>query len=706
MGLIHTDTPVSDLKINKFASVADFEAAQAQSLIGADEISFIDEAMQVDWSQSDDTEPDYIKNKPDLKPVATSGSYNDLTNKPTIPSAPGTLNTTATTAQSTSSSEALSGNVTLHKIAKTGSYSDLIGKPTIPAAQVNTDWNSNSGVSQILNRPDIEASTILRIYRSLTGTAGTSTSPYRSSKWDITDTSITSYTDGMVVSAIVPVAGLSTYGTVFQINNLGYKPVVYNINTVISTRYSVGSVVWMTYNSTQTANWYDDSSTATTETGCWQIMDYGTSDTNSIGYILRTNSSTRPTTDKFYRYRLLFSSPDNTQWIPSNTSTSTNSTALRDVTQRPINPFGRIVYYATTTAINAGADVPVAQQHDQNVLILGYSFNRTGAALVLTYPAPVYIKCQVQADGSAIIDSTTPYVQALPSTNDGKIYIYLGQAYDETHVEMTYAHPIYYHDGTRIRQYSGDATGGGGGGDTVTGKTVTLGTTGAAVMQVNGVDAGSVSLPSGSTSGAGIVQLTDSTSSTSTTTAATPNSVKSAYDLAAGAIPKSTGTTGGDIIYFTGASTPTRLAKGTAGQVLTMNSGATAPEWQTPSSGGLTNYNFTHTTNTTVTSPFTFTCSANQRNSQMITTGANLTLNITCNNGADNYLWIKNSSSSVDIDIAIGTVTYNGTTLSASSIYLPSDGISVPKSGLCEIGIITNADGCIITTRSDLAPSA
>lgn len=251
-----------------------------------------------------------------------------------------------------------------------------------------------------------------------------------------------------------------------------------------------------------------------------------------------------------------------------------------------------------------------------------------------------------------------------------------------------------------------DSHGGGGGGDTVTGKTVTLGTTGVAVMQVNGVDAGSVSLPSGSTSGAGIVQLTDSTSSTSTTTAATPSSVRSAYDLAAGAIPKSTGTTGGDIIYFTGASTPTRLAKGTAGQVLTMNSGATAPEWQTPSSGGLSNYNFTHASNTIVSSPFTFTCAANQRNSQMITTGANLTLNITCNNGSDNYLWIRNSSSANDIDVAIGTVTYNGSSLSASTIYLPSDGISVPKSGLCEIGVIMNSDGCFITTRSDLVPSA
>ena len=41
-----------------------------------------------------------------------------------------------------------------------------------------------------------------------------------------------------------------------------------------------------------------------------------------------------------------------------------------------------------------------------------------------------------------------------------------------------------------------------------------------------------VSLPTASTSGAGIVQLIDSISSTSTTTAATANSVKMAYDAA------------------------------------------------------------------------------------------------------------------------------------------------------------------------------
>ena len=85
----------------------------------------------------------------------------------------------------------------------------------------------------------------------------------------------------------------------------------------------------------------------------------------------------------------------------------------------------------------------------------------------------------------------------------------------------------------------------------------------------------------------GAVQLSDSTSTTSSVLAATPTAVKSAYDLATAAIAKSTVTTAGDIIYRN-ATVPTRLGIGTAGQVLQVNSGATAPEWAAPTTGGMT----------------------------------------------------------------------------------------------------------------------
>lgn len=43
----------------------------------------------------------------------------------------------------------------LATVATSGSYNDLSNTPTIPAAQVNSDWNAISGVAQILNKPSL-----------------------------------------------------------------------------------------------------------------------------------------------------------------------------------------------------------------------------------------------------------------------------------------------------------------------------------------------------------------------------------------------------------------------------------------------------------------------------------------------------------------------------------------------------------------------
>lgn len=115
--------------------------------------------QQADWAVTDTTSPQYILNKPELARVATTGSYNDLTNKPAIPAA-----------QVPSDWDAVSGvsrilnkpdlsvyarSSDLATVATSGSYDDLSDKPSIPAPQVNADWNSNSGVTKILNKPDL-----------------------------------------------------------------------------------------------------------------------------------------------------------------------------------------------------------------------------------------------------------------------------------------------------------------------------------------------------------------------------------------------------------------------------------------------------------------------------------------------------------------------------------------------------------------------
>lgn len=64
-----------------------------------------------------------------------TSDYNDLSNKPSI------------------NSVTLSGNKTTSDLNI--SYNDLDDKPTIPAAQVNSDWNADSGIAEILNKPTI-----------------------------------------------------------------------------------------------------------------------------------------------------------------------------------------------------------------------------------------------------------------------------------------------------------------------------------------------------------------------------------------------------------------------------------------------------------------------------------------------------------------------------------------------------------------------
>ena len=40
--------------------------------------------VQSDWAETDDQSMSYIKNKPELSSVATSGNYDDLLNKPNM----------------------------------------------------------------------------------------------------------------------------------------------------------------------------------------------------------------------------------------------------------------------------------------------------------------------------------------------------------------------------------------------------------------------------------------------------------------------------------------------------------------------------------------------------------------------------------------------------------------------------------------------
>lgn len=241
----------------------------------------------------------------------------------------------------------------------------------------------------------------------------------------------------------------SAAGFTVNVNNLGAKKCYNNLTnaTQDTTIFNIAYSMLFIY----------DSSLDGGNGGWWIYRGYD-GNTNTIGYQVRTNSGNKVAADTGYRYRLWFTSADGSKWVPANTSTSTNATSNRSLNTRAIDPFGPIVYRSTNGTCNADAGLGATGIWQQYTLSIGYSYMASGFSL--SFPDSVYLRCTPQADGSAVMQDI---VQALPSSKDGKIYIHLGTAYSATNMELQTEHPVYWHDGTGIRIWTGAEPSSGGG---------------------------------------------------------------------------------------------------------------------------------------------------------------------------------------------------------------------------------------------------
>ena len=166
--------------------------------------------IQSDWTQASNVALDFIKNKPTL----FSGSYADLTNKPTIPSLTGYATETYVTTR---------GYLTS---VGTISYTDLTNKPTIPAAQVQSDWNAISGLGVVLNKPALFDGA----YSSLSG------------KPTLFSGSYTDLTDKPAIPAAYSATSINALSDVDTATNVptAGQPLVWN---AVSSSWVPGSIV-------------------------------------------------------------------------------------------------------------------------------------------------------------------------------------------------------------------------------------------------------------------------------------------------------------------------------------------------------------------------------------------------------------------------------------------------------------------------------
>ena len=235
----------------------------------------------------------------------------------------------------------------------------------------------------------------------------------------------------------------SASGWTLNVNGLGAKPVYSSMSdaTRETTIFNINYTILFVYDSNRI------------DGGCWIFYRGYYSDANSVGYQLRTNSSKFKALDKGYRYRIWLECNDG-EFMPVNTSTSTNATANRSqyMNNREFMIDGRILYNATNGTTDANAFLSATTMWQQYAFTLGYSFNNAGSALNLTIDSPLYMVAEPTSNGKARLH-TPYYTQTLPSQEDGLIYIYLGQMYSATNIELAYEHRVYEYKNNGIREY-------------------------------------------------------------------------------------------------------------------------------------------------------------------------------------------------------------------------------------------------------------
>ena len=249
---------------------------------------------------------------------------------------------------------------------------------------------------------------------------------------------ITVLEEGLVIH--VKFHAATAEGATLNVNNLGAKAIYYRTATAITTHIAANNYVTLVYDATN-SHWV-------------MQFAYDSAGSNTIGYQLRTNSTVwaNKTGYTMNRRTLLFEVDGGLSGTATTIATGTTKTTVNF----KYIPGGVIKYYSTSGSIAVDANFGATGLWDQYAIDLRYTFN-TGSTLVSN--EPVYMRCVINTDGTLTPDYTGspkhPIAQVLPTTDDGKAYVYLGKAYSTSSMELYENHPIYIFKNGKICLYTG-----------------------------------------------------------------------------------------------------------------------------------------------------------------------------------------------------------------------------------------------------------
>ena len=220
-GVISKNTMIPVSKISDIADVA-ITGSYTDLL---NQPSIPDPQVQSNWTQTNSSKVDYIKNKPTLSTVATSGDYDDLLNKPTLFDGDYDSLTNKPDLSIYAESSDLSS------VAFSGDYDDLLNKPTIPTVDYPVTDVEVNGSSVVSNK--VASITVPTDTSDLTNNAGFITSSALSGYVESSDLSTVAFSGDFddllnkpTMSDYVEFSDLSTVATTGDYDDLLNKPTI------------------------------------------------------------------------------------------------------------------------------------------------------------------------------------------------------------------------------------------------------------------------------------------------------------------------------------------------------------------------------------------------------------------------------------------------------------------------------------------------
>lgn len=255
--------------------------------------------------------------------------------------------------------------------------------------------------------------------------------------------SVTTLDIGTII-IVQPTVTSTVASSTLKLNDFPAYPMRYN-NAAITT--STDSVVW---SASFPSIWVFDGT-------YWVFAGHGldSNTTYTLNYSLDAGQYTAGSGSyAITRYSIVAQKADGT-WEKITATNASHSVA----TSKSVNTNGFILnqlrYYGTTTVVANGALIAANTLYEKSASVdMRYSTN-CGGTTTWALGDYIYLVGTIGADGLFYLDTTTWWSNALPTTNDGKLYIRLGLSLTAAGYTMSFFddRPIFYHDGTGIKEY-------------------------------------------------------------------------------------------------------------------------------------------------------------------------------------------------------------------------------------------------------------